>query len=337
MSITVAYTKEQRLEWKVVSSEHKWPSRILFWDVFAPTPDEVKLLEDSIAITVPSEQDLGMSEVVRPFYHADQVYYMTITVIYQHESSEYIESAPLAFILSGDSLIMLSHVKLSPLQIFFERTRRDLGIYHDPDLLLTTIIDVLINNVAKTMEEAGNELDVLLKVLFAKEKNLVSTTKASPRKYYDEVIAKIGMIGNVISKTRESLVSINRLILYYDQIEEHKDASQIDVRREQRVRLRHLSREIHSLAEYASFLSQRNSFLIDATLGMLSVEQNMIIKMFTVAAAVLMPPTLIASVYGMNFQKMPELTWEFGYPFAILLIIVSALIPYAFFKKKGWL
>ena len=79
------------------------------------------------------------------------------------------------------------------------------------------------------------------------------------------------------------------------------------------------------------------NFLLDATLGLISLEQNQIIKIFSVAAVVFLPPTLVASIYGMNFDHMPELSWPFGYPFALALMAISAVVPYLFFKRKGWL
>ena len=123
------------------------------------------------------------------------------------------------------------------------------------------------------------------------------------------------------------------MTIYFSQI----DNARYMNKKDSRLRIKHISRQISSLSEYANFLSQRSSFLLDATLGMISVEQNIIIKVFTVAAAVFMPPTLIASIYGMNFDSMPELHLRFGYPMMLLLIIISAILPYLYFKKKGWL
>ena len=92
-----------------------------------------------------------------------------------------------------------------------------------------------------------------------------------------------------------------------------------------------------SLADHVSYLSNKIVFLLDATLGMINIQQNDIIKIFSIAAVVFLPPTLVASAYGMNFEFMPELKWFFGYPFAILLMVVSAVLPYLYFKSKGWL
>jgi magnesium transporter len=103
------------------------------------------------------------------------------------------------------------------------------------------------------------------------------------------------------------------------------------------LRLETLAKDIHSISDHASFLANKVTFMLDATLGMISIEQNNIIKIFSVAAVVFLPPTLIASIYGMNFHHMPELDWKYGYPIAIGLMVAAAVLPYQFFKKKGWL
>ena len=102
-------------------------------------------------------------------------------------------------------------------------------------------------------------------------------------------------------------------------------------------RLKDQTGRTHALSDYAAFLSGKVSFLLEATLGLINIEQNNIIKIFSVAAVMFLPPTFIASVYGMNFQHMPELDWHFGYPFALVIMLVSAVLPYWWFKRKGWL
>jgi magnesium transporter len=102
-------------------------------------------------------------------------------------------------------------------------------------------------------------------------------------------------------------------------------------------RVRAAARDVTSLTDHATFLSGKIIFLLDATLGMIQIQQNDIIKIFSVAAVVFLPPTLIASIYGMNFHVMPELDWLFGYPFALGLMVLFAVLPYIYFKHKGWL
>src|SRR4029077_8581820 len=114
-------------------------------------------------------------------------------------------------------------------------------------------------------------------------------------------------------------------------------ASSKRVSREVKSHLKTLQRDIQSLTDHSKFISAKINFILDAILGMISIEQNAIIKIFSVAAVVFLPPTLVASIYGMNFHHMPELDWHYGYPLAVLLMIASAVLPYLFFKRKGWL
>ncbi|MGE5257557.1 MAG: CorA family divalent cation transporter, partial [Hyphomicrobiales bacterium] len=129
-----------------------------------------------------------------------------------------------------------------------------------------------------------------------------------------------------------SILSVSRMALYLNQaVAQHPRVSEI------RETLKEISRDLASLADHASFMASKINFLLDATLGMINIEQNQIIKLFSVAAVVFLPPTLIASIYGMNFRFIPELSWELGYPLAVLLMAVSAALPYMYFKRKGWL
>ena len=149
------------------------------------------------------------------------------------------------------------------------------------------------------------------------------------------MIENIGEEGDFVSKMRESLVSIGRVVAFMqaiiDQLRESK------AMKENRARIKILQRDIVSLTDHATFLNGKISFLLDAVLGLISIEQNGIIKIFSVAAVVFLPPTLVASIYGMNFVYMPELQWLAGYPFAIVLMIASAILPFLYFKRKGWL
>src|SRR5439155_7859725 len=104
-----------------------------------------------------------------------------------------------------------------------------------------------------------------------------------------------------------------------------------------RLQLQANQRDVLSLSDHATYLSNKITFLLDAMLGVVTIEQNNIIKIFSIAAVALMPPTLIASIYGMNFKHMPELEWTFGYPLAVGLMIIAAALPYYLFKWKNWL
>ena len=102
-------------------------------------------------------------------------------------------------------------------------------------------------------------------------------------------------------------------------------------------RIKTAQHDIRTLMDHARFLTERTNFLLDACLGMINTEQNQIIKLFSVVAVMLMPPTLVASLYGMNFKHMPELDWAYGYPLAVLAMVLSGILPYVYFRRKGWL
>jgi len=156
--------------------------------------------------------------------------------------------------------------------------------------------------------------------------------RSKPRNF-QTVLEAIGRKRDLIARIRDSLISLQRLLTHYTGTvaTEHSDQQQIIVR------LKNVARDVESLREHASFMTSKVYFLLDATLGMINIEQNAIIKIFSVAAVIFLPPTLIALIYEMNFEFMPELEWPFGYPLAIGLMIVSTILPFWFFKRRGWL
>jgi len=148
----------------------------------------------------------------------------------------------------------------------------------------------------------------------------------------DVALKSIGRLGETASRAEESVASLERLLLFLTQGMKQRKDVQRDV-----ARVKSVHRDIRSLTEHLRFLTDRLTFLLDAVLGMIANEQNQIIKLFSVMAVMLMPPTLVASIYGMNFKHMPELEWPLGYPLALILMLVAALIPYIYFRRKGWL
>ena len=155
---------------------------------------------------------------------------------------------------------------------------------------------------------------------------------ATRQRRFDVMLKSIGREGELTSLARESTHSLGRLLTFLTQATNERKEDKL-----LKARIRTAARDVASLADHVTFLAGKIIFLLDATLGMINIQQNDIIKIFSIAAVVLLPPTLVASAYGMNFEFMPELNWVFGYPFALLLMVVSAALPYLYFKRKGWL
>jgi len=193
--------------------------------------------------------------------------------------------------------------------------------------VLMELLDAVIDRTADILERVGAEVDQVSHEIFEPEDNRADRTRS-----YTQILRVIGRKGDLATKVRESLVSIGRLLLYLA-----NEADSMRWAKEARAQLRGMQRDVHSLSDHAAYLSNKIQFLLDAMLGVVTIEQNNIIKIFSVAAVALMPPTLIASIYGMNFKHMPELDWYFGYPVAIVLMVLAAALPYFFFKWKKWL
>jgi len=191
--------------------------------------------------------------------------------------------------------------------------------------VLMDLLDAVIDRAADILERIGTEVDQVSHDIFEPE-------GASADRSYKDILKALGRKGDLTSKVRESLVSINRLLLYLA-----NEADSMRWAKETRAQLRGMQRDVQSLTDHAAYLSNKITFLLDALVGVVSLEQNNIIKVFPVAAVVLMPPTLIASIYGMNFKNMPELDWPLGYPLAIALMLGAAVLPYLIFKWKRWL
>jgi magnesium transporter len=225
---------------------------------------------------------------------------------------------------------------------FAKRAQKTATGCTNADAVLAHLLEAVIERLADILERAAHDIDAISRNIFqpaakpapaeppqAKGK----ARRKQPRtRDFQVILEDIGRKGELASNIRDSLVTLQRLFTFLAQLAaERKPGKDIQTR------IKTLSRDAQALSDHVSFLSQKITFLLDATLGMINIEQNAIIKIFSVAAVVFLPPTLIASIYGMNFEHMPELEWPFGYPFAIGLMILSAVLPYLFFKRRGWL
>ena len=173
----------------------------------------------------------------------------------------------------------------------------------------------------------GSRIDRLSQAIFENERRGAKRAAS-----YRAALKSIGRKGDIISNVRESMASVERVLLFLSASLARPSKSG-GFQAEWRTAIR----DVQSIEEHAAFLSNKIQFLLNAVLGLVSLEQNDIIKLFSVMAVVLMPPTLIASIYGMNFKLMPELEWSFGYPMAVGLMIVAAVLPFLFFRWKRWL
>ena len=259
-------------------------------------------------------------------YQENGAQFMTATVILHSEQSE-IKTTPVTFILTGDRLVTVRYAEPRAFAIYAERCNRAEPDLRNGAVVLTGLLETIIDRLADFIERVQAEVDSLSHLVFE-----VKGGSVTRQRRFDVLLKSIGREGEVTSKARESAHSLGRLLTFFAHaVQERKEGKVLQSR------IRTAARDVNSLTDHVSFLSSKIIFLLDATLGMINIQQADIIKIFSVAAVVFLPPTLIASIYGMNFRNMPELDWWFGYPLAIGLMVVCAVLPYLYFKRRGWL
>jgi magnesium transporter len=314
------------LERRDMVSGEEVPENAVWLDLVNPAPGEDKVVERLLGIAVPTREEMQEIEVSSRLYVEQHARYMTATLMCNSDTATP-KTTAVTFILSGHRLVTVRYDDPRPFMIVGNKLARNCPANVTGETVLLDLLDAVIDRAADILERIGIEVDRVSHDIF--EPDGASEGRALS---YKDILRAIGGKGDLTSKVRESLVSIGRLVLFLA-----IEADGLKWPKEMRQQLKSMQRDVQSLSDHVSYLGNKVTFLLDAMVGVISVEQNNIIKLFSVAAVVLMPPTLIASIYGMNFKNMPELGWEFGYPMAIILMVIAAILPYWFFKWKRWL
>jgi magnesium transporter len=255
-------------------------------------------------------------------YVEDGALFMTMPVVSKADTEP--ENASVTFILTSSALVTLRYVDPLPFGRFARRIQRQPDLAASPELALVGLLEQVVDRLDDILERATADIDAISGDIFRR-----SSDKPHGSNALHEILKRVGRAGDLASKARASVLGLTRLLLF---LSTHPTCTPVA-----RSRIETLMRDVQSLSDHDGFLADKIGFLQDATLGMIDIEQNGIIKIFTVAAVAFMPPTLIASIYGMNFKHMPELDWQFGYPMALGLMVLSAVLPFLYFRRKRWL
>ena len=301
------------------------PEECVWVDLLEPTLSEERAVERLLAIDVPSREEMREIETSNRLYEENGTLYMTATVVTKIDTDRP-ESAAVTFILSHNRLITNRYVDPLPFRRFVAYAERHPAAATTAPGILAGLLEAIIERTADVLERVGVGLDDLSASVFSPE-----TKAPSQARNLRNVMERIGRDGDLTSKARESLVTLARQLTFIQQ------STSVQMPNELRARYRSMSRDVLALSDHASFVANKSSFMLQATLGLINIEQNNIIKIFSVAAVAFLPPTLVASIYGMNFHFMPELDWPFGYPVALALMLLSAVLPYVYFRRRGWL
>jgi len=298
---------------------------VVWVDLLEPSLDEERTVERELAIDIPSREEMREIETSNRLYEEDNALYLTATIAAKLDTARP-ESTAVTFILTPQRLITNRYIDTKSFRNFISYAERHATACASPIAIFAGLLEAITERIADTLERIGADLDdVSANIFEANGKN------EKAKRDLRALVERIGFNGELNSKARESLVSLSRMLVFVQQ------STTVPLSAELRSRLRSISADASALSDHSSFLGSKVSFLLEATLGLINLEQNNIIKIFSVAAVMFMPPTLIASIYGMNFKHMPELDWPFGYPLAVLLMGGSILGIYLYFKRRGWL
>ncbi len=299
-------------------------------DLYNPTPDEDAYVERTLGLSLPSREEMQEIEVSARLYNEGGAEFMTVTALAMLDSDDPV-TTPITFVLKGGSLATIRFAEPRAFTSLVARAQRPHAVpCATGEQLMLSLLEALIDRMADTLERVAVDIEAISRSVF---RHKAKRGRLSKSRDLEGTIEQIGSNGDLLTKLRESLVSINRLLSYHSAVE----AGDKKVLKEVRGRIKSLHRDAVALSDQSNFLSNKTNFLLDATLGLINLEQNQIIKIFSIAAVVLMPPTLVASIYGMNFAHMPELGWSYGYPLALILMVIAAAVPYLWFKREGWL
>jgi magnesium transporter len=312
------------LEQKIVEPGQEVPEAAVWIDLVTPSPGEDKLVERLVGVAIPTREEMQEIELSSRLYVENGARYMTATLMCQSDTP-IPKTTPVTFILSGHRLITVRYDEPKPFAVARHKLTRYCPSTVSGESVFIDLLDAVVDRCADILERVGVEIDQVSHNIFERD-------RARTPKFYNVLLQTIGRKGELASKVRESLVSIGRLLIFVANEAEGQPWA-----KDQRAQLKSMLRDSQSLTDHATYLGNNITFLLDGMLGVVTIEQNNIIKIFSVAAVAFMPPTLIASIYGMNFKFMPELDWAAGYPFAIGLMVIAAILPFIYFKWKKWL
>ena len=302
------------------------PEAACWIDMLHPTPEEELQVETLIGVEVPSRDELRDIEPSSRLYVENGAAYLTASVVSKADS-DFAEITDIGFVLAGARLVTIRYGEPKAFTVFAANAPRELVGQGGHDVV-SRLIEAMVDRSAEVLEQRSRQIDLLSSRIFSSGKG------ANPEVATRDLEAMLGVIAahqRTVAKVRESLMSLSRVAGFLQTLPEIAGDKAI------KQRCRSLARDIQSLSEHADFISENIIFLLDASLGLISVQQNQVMKVVSVAAVVFLPPTFIGTVYGMNFQDMPELGQPWAYPIALTIMALSAVGPYLWFKRKGWL
>jgi magnesium transporter len=292
-------------------------------DLLQPTPDESDRVHQATGLRVPTEEQISEIESSSRLAFENGAFYVSTPLVAPQSDGAHV-LASVGFVLGARVLLTVRFVQLPAFDAAQEVCATQQTKTAEEAFL--RIFETIIDRSADKLEHAGAECDDLSRHAFRGR-----ATRSKTAIDLSTALRRVGGVADQTSRIRDALLGIGRVVAYVME-SGIEGAPPINVTRMKAIRA-----DVTSLTDYEAHLAGKAQFLLDATLGFINIEQNEIVKTLTVASVVGIPPVLVAGIYGMNFRFMPELAWYLGYPMALALIVISALVPFAWFKRRGWM
>ncbi len=308
------------------------PPGTLWLDLIRPEPEEIAFVRRTTGLEVPSFEALSEIESSSRLRARNGALYLSAPLIHRSDADQPL-TTPVGFVLSPKQLVTVRFEELTPFTNFITRELAADSEELSSAAVLIELLDAIADRLADILEQTAAELDSLSHRLFREPVTQPLQRHRPPARESADlrlILRRVGHSGDLASKIRDSLHGIGRIVPFLS------NTAAAWLPDEVKRRLDTLRQDVVSLSDYDAHLVDSVQLLLDATLGLINVEQNNIIKVLTIVSVVGIPPTLIASIYGMNFKGMPELGWAWGYPYGLAVIALSAILPLLWLKWRGW-
>jgi magnesium transporter len=298
-------------------------------DLLDPTPEERARVETDFGVRLPSRDALSEVESSSRIAEEDAVLFLSMPIVSQARALEDAPS-PIGFVLSKDVLVTIRYTQLRSFDAAAAKFCKSETRVSSVDAF-ATLVEEMVDRSADVLEGIAAELDAVSRSVFLKtparrRRHLMRSNDALHR-----TLINVGNAGERLSQIRGSLLGLQRIVRFVSEPERDWIPNKVCSR------LKTAQTDLLSLTDYETHLSDKVQFLLDAVLGFINTKQNDIFTVLTIVSVVGIPPTLVASIYGMNFKNMPELDWAWGYQFGLALIVLSTILPILWFKWRGWL
>ncbi len=295
------------------------PTDAVWIDLIKPTEEEDAAVEKALGLSVPTRAEMAELEASSRIYRENGAAYVTADIV-THGDEEIPGVEPVTFIITNGPLVTIRYVDPKPFSILIDKLEREPHLCTTGPELFLNLMETVVDRVSSILSSTVNRVEAIAGHVFSGRKGVG----------FEKLITKLGRAQMANARIEQSLAGLTRVFAFVG-VDERMDDD------EARARLRSLARDADSLTAHNHSVAASIDFQLSAALGLINIEQSSIIKIFSVAAVAFLPPTLIASIYGMNFEHMPELRQPLGYPLALVAMVVSAVAPLAWFRKKGWL